>query len=70
VRSPFGLVLRGINGDDARAIALGYRVARYKILVNVIAGALAAFAGILYATSQGFASVDLVRVLLSVEVVI
>jgi ABC-type branched-subunit amino acid transport system permease subunit len=40
------------------------------VLVNVIAGALAAVAGILYALSQGFVSVDLLRVLLSIEVIV
>lgn len=70
VRSPFGLVLRGIKGNEQRALALGYRVGRYKVLVNVLAGAFAAVAGILYALSQGFVSVDLVRVLLSVEVIV
>lgn len=70
VRSPFGLVLRGIKGNEQRTLALGYRVARYKVLVNVLAGGLAAIAGILYALSQGFVSVDLLRVLLSVEVIV
>ncbi|MGQ0570283.1 MAG: branched-chain amino acid ABC transporter permease [Armatimonadota bacterium] len=70
VRSPFGLVLRGIKGNEVRTAALGYRVSRYKIVVNIVAGALAALAGILYAISQGFVSVDLVRVLLSVEVIV
>jgi branched-chain amino acid transport system permease protein len=68
--SPFGLTLRGIKGNELRALALGYRVGRYKVLVNVIAGALAAVAGILYALSQGFVSVDLLRVLLSIEVIV
>ena len=70
VRSPFGLVLRGIKGNEQRTLALGYRVWRYKVLVNVMAGGLAAIAGILYALSQGFVSVDLLRVLLSVEVIV
>jgi branched-chain amino acid transport system permease protein len=70
VRSPFGLVLRGIKGNEPRALALGYRVSRHKIVLNVLAGALAAIAGLLYALSQGFVSVDLVRVLLSVEVIV
>ncbi len=70
VGSSFGLVLRGIKGNELRALALGYRVGRYKILVNVVAGAMAAGAGILYALSQGFVSVDLLRVLLSIEVIV
>ena len=70
VGSPLGLVLRGIKGNELRTLALGYRVGAYKVLVNVIAGALAAVGGILYALSQGFVSVDLLRVLLSVEVIV
>ncbi len=70
VRSPFGLVLQAIRGNEGRTLALGYRVSRYKILVNVVAGALAAVAGVAYALSQGFVSVDLMRVLLSVEVIV
>ncbi len=70
VDSPLGLVLRGIKGNEGRALALGYRVGRFKILINVVAGAVAAVAGILYALCQGFVSVDLLRVLLSVEVIV
>jgi branched-chain amino acid transport system permease protein len=70
VASPFGLALRGIKGNELRASALGYRVGRHKILVNVIAGAFAAVGGILYALSQGFVSVDLLRVMLSIEVIV
>lgn len=70
VASRLGLVLRGIKGNELRALALGYRVGRYKVLVNGIAGAIAAVGGILYALSQGFVSVDLLRVLLSIEVIV
>jgi ABC-type branched-subunit amino acid transport system permease subunit len=45
VGSRLGLVLRGIKGNEMRALALGYRVGVYKVLVNVIEGALAAVAG-------------------------
>jgi branched-chain amino acid transport system permease protein len=70
VGSGLGLTLRGIKGNELRALALGYRVGRYKVLVNVVAGALAGVAGILYALSQGFVSVDMLRVLLSIEVIV
>jgi branched-chain amino acid transport system permease protein len=70
VGSRLGLILRGIKGNEVRALALGYRVGVYKVLVNVIAGALAAVAGMLYGLSQGFVSVDLLRVLLSIEVIV
>jgi branched-chain amino acid transport system permease protein len=70
VGSRLGLILRGIKGNEVRALALGYRVGLYKVLINVIAGALAAVAGMLYGLSQGFVSVDLLRVLLSIEVIV
>jgi len=70
VDSRLGLILRGISGNELRALALGHRVGAYKVLVNVIAGALAGLAGMLYGLSQGFVSVDLLRVLLSVEVIV
>jgi len=70
VASGLGLTLRGIKGNELRALALGYRVGRYKVLVNVVAGAIAGVAGILYALSQGFVSVDMLRVLLSIEVIV
>lgn len=70
VGSRLGLILRGIKGNELRALALGYRVGMYKVLVNVIAGMLAAVGGMLYALSQGFVSVDLLRVLLSIEVIV
>jgi branched-chain amino acid transport system permease protein len=70
VGSRLGLILRGIKGNELRALALGYRVGVYKVLVNVVAGALAAVAGMLYGLSQGFVSVDLLRVLLSIEVIV
>jgi branched-chain amino acid transport system permease protein len=70
VASGLGLTLRGIKGNELRALALGYRIGRYKVLVNVVAGAIAGVAGILYALSQGFVSVDMLRVLLSIEVIV
>jgi branched-chain amino acid transport system permease protein len=49
VNSPFGRVLKAIREDEVFAQALGKNVIRYKILVFVIGGALAAIAGTLYA---------------------
>jgi branched-chain amino acid transport system permease protein len=49
VDSPFGRVLKAIREDEIFAQALGKNVIRYKILVFVIGGALAAIAGTLYA---------------------
>jgi branched-chain amino acid transport system permease protein len=47
VHSPFGQVLRAIRDNEARAISLGYQVARYKLLAFVLSAALAGLAGAL-----------------------
>lgn len=45
IHSPFGLVLRAIRDNEARAISLGYAVNRYKLLAFVQSAALAGLAG-------------------------
>ncbi|NYT23101.1 branched-chain amino acid ABC transporter permease [Alcaligenaceae bacterium] len=45
VNSPFGQVLKALRENEARAISLGYDVARFKLLVFVISAALAGLAG-------------------------
>lgn len=49
VNSPFGRVLKAIRDDEIFAQALGKNVTRYKIMIFVIGGALAAISGALYA---------------------
>lgn len=49
VTSPFGRVLRAIREDEVFAQSLGKSVTRYKLLVFIIGGSLAAVAGSLYA---------------------
>lgn len=49
VNSPFGRVLKAIREDEIFAQALGKNVTRYKIMIFVIGGALAAISGALYA---------------------
>jgi len=58
VRSPFGHVLRGIHENEARMQAVGYPVARYKLLAFVIAGVVAGVAGSLYAQLVGSITPD------------
>lgn len=43
--SPFGRVCAAIRDNEARAISLGYRVKRYKILLFTLSAALAGLAG-------------------------
>ncbi len=45
IHSPFGQVLRAIRDNEPRAISLGYRTSRYKLLVFVLSAALAGLAG-------------------------
>lgn len=47
IHSPYGLVLRSIRDNEARATSLGYAVDRYKLLAFVLSAALAGLAGAL-----------------------
>ena len=49
VNSPFGHVLAAIRDSEPRAISLGYRVNRYKLVAYVLSAALAGVAGALKA---------------------
>jgi ABC-type branched-subunit amino acid transport system ATPase component/ABC-type branched-subunit amino acid transport system permease subunit len=56
VHSPFGLVLRSIRERELRSSTLGYRTFVHKYMAFVIAGFIAALAGVLSATYNGFVS--------------
>ncbi len=58
VHSPFGRVLVAIRDNPDRARALGYDVARYKVVAFVLSAGLAGTAGGLFAISHGFASLQ------------
>jgi branched-chain amino acid transport system permease protein len=45
VNSPFGQVTKAIRENEPRAISLGYRAERYKLLAFVLSAALAGLAG-------------------------
>ncbi len=45
VNSPFGQVLKAIRENEPRAISLGYRTERYKLLAFVLSAALSGLAG-------------------------
>lgn len=49
VRSPLGTVLEAIRENEMRAEAIGYRVVAYRTAVFVIAAAIAALAGVIWA---------------------
>jgi len=70
VGSPFGHVLVSIRDNEARAQALGYNTARYKLIAFVLSAALAGLAGSVYALGQRFASLELLHWSTSGEVVL
>lgn len=45
IHSPFGQVLKAIRDNEPRAISLGYRTARYKLMVFVLSATLSGVAG-------------------------
>ena len=45
IHSPFGQILKAIRENEARAISLGYRAYRYKLLAFVLSAGLAGLAG-------------------------
>jgi len=49
VNSPFGRVLKAIRENGFRAEAIGYEVARYRMLANIVAAIFAALSGALIA---------------------
>jgi len=54
--SPFGNILKAIRDNEPRAISLGYRVERYKLLAFVMSAALTGLAGAAHALVFQFAS--------------
>jgi branched-chain amino acid transport system permease protein len=60
LNSPLGHTFIGIRENEQRMLAMGYPTRAYKLLSFVIAGALAGFAGGLYAIFNSFISPDAV----------
>jgi branched-chain amino acid transport system permease protein len=58
VRSPFGAVLTAMRENEQRAIALGFRVDRYKLVAFVLSGTLAGLAGVLFAVGNRLSGLD------------
>jgi branched-chain amino acid transport system permease protein len=70
IHSPFGEVLKAIRENEARAISLGYRTERYKLLAFVLSAALAGMAGATKAIVFQLASLTDVHWTMSGEVVL
>jgi branched-chain amino acid transport system permease protein len=56
VRSPFGRVLRGVEDNERRMVALGYAVRRFKLAAFVVGATIAGVAGSLEAQFNGYIS--------------
>ncbi len=69
-RSPFGMVLQSIRENEARTLAIGYDVKRYKVVAVMLSGLFAGLAGVLYAVQNRFAAPNFVFFDVSGEVVI
>jgi branched-chain amino acid transport system permease protein len=70
VNSPFGMILRSIRENEARAISLGYSVANYKLAAFVMSAALAGLAGGTKALVFQFATLTDVAWQMSGEVIL
>jgi branched-chain amino acid transport system permease protein len=70
IHSPFGQVLKAIRENEARAISLGYRAERYKLLAFVLSAAFAGLAGATKALVFQLASLTDVHWTMSGEVVL
>jgi branched-chain amino acid transport system permease protein len=70
VRSPFGHVLQAIRENEPRAVSLGYKVARYKLLAFVLSAGISGLAGSLKALTLGFATLSDVNQGTSGEVIL
>ena len=70
LRSPVGLVFRGIMDNEERASYLGYNVNRYKILNTAISGFFVSIAGVLTVLRNGIVGPEQMDGLHSGEIVI
>jgi branched-chain amino acid transport system permease protein len=70
INSPFGQVLKAIRENEARAVSLGYRVERFKLLAFVISASVAGMAGSMKALVFQLASLTDVNWHTSGEVVL
>jgi branched-chain amino acid transport system permease protein len=70
INSPFGEVLKAIRENELRAISLGYKTDRYKLVVFVLSAALSGLAGSLKALVLQFASLTDVHWTMSGQVIL
>lgn len=68
IRSPYGRLLKAIRENDRVAVSLGKRVPRIRGQVMFIGSAIAAVAGVLFATNLGFASSNDYVIVLTLDI--
>jgi branched-chain amino acid transport system permease protein len=69
VEAPFGRILEAIRENETRAEAVGYDVARFKLLAFVVAGGFSGLAGVLYAMLFGIVPLEAIGFVFSGNVV-
>jgi len=69
VESPLGKILQAIRENEVRAQAVGYNVARFKLLAFVTGGAFSGVAGVLYAMLFGIVPLEAIGFVTSGNVV-
>ena len=70
VSSPAGQVWQAIRENEQRALMLGYRPFRFKLLAYVISGSIATLAGSLYALFVGTVSTTLLSADLTIQLLL
>src|SRR5450631_3782411 len=70
INSPFGEILKAIRENEPRAISLGYKTDRYKLMAFVLSAALSGLAGALKSIVEQNASLTDVHWAMSGEVVL
>jgi len=70
INSPFGEVLKAIRENEQRAVSLGYKTERYKLVAFVLSATLSGLAGSLKALVFQFASLTDVHWTMSGQVVL
>jgi branched-chain amino acid transport system permease protein len=69
VESPLGKILQAIRENELRAEAVGYDIARFKLLAFIIGGAFSGLAGVLYAMLFGIVPLEAISFVFSGNVV-
>lgn len=70
IHSPFGEVLKAIRENESRAISLGYKTDRYKLLAFILSAAVAGLGGATQALAFQFATLSNVHWSMSGEAVL